>query len=106
MDDRRDSRGLVPRPGVTWPLFGAASSLVLGACLVGALATGSWPRALMILAGALLAIGLTAAWMVAILSPLPGYRGPRARRPGQGVAIAGVADGGGGDAGCGDGGGC
>lgn len=80
------------------------SALVLGVCVVGAVSAGTWPRAIVIIGTGLLAVGLAAFWMIAILSPLPGNRGPAQRRPGQGAVIAGFGVGGGTAGGCGDGG--
>jgi hypothetical protein len=60
-----------PHPRVAWALFWGASAFALGgACVVAALATGSRSSVALTLLGGLIVVGIAAALMDSMVSPL------------------------------------
>lgn len=100
MNGRRGHSGTAAGPRLSWALFWGASVLALGACVVTALATGGRSTAALVLLGGLIVIGIAAALLDSLVSPLDASRQVSY---GAGGPWGG---GGGGDATGGDGGGC
>lgn len=82
----------------SWAVFGGASTVVLGACVLAALRSSGTTGAGLALMGGLIVVGIAAALMQAILSPFPeegaGRRGTGSGFEGGG--FDGGSDGGGG----------
>lgn len=95
MGDRRASSGTAPHPRLSWALFWGASTLVLGACLFAALATGNRTNVGLTLMGGLIVVGIAAALVDSIVSPLPDHDGSRQVPHGSLGADGGGFDGGG-----------
>lgn len=106
MNDRRAFRGKAAHRRLRWALFCGASALALGACVFAALATGNRSNVGLTLLGGLILIGIAAALMDSIVSPLPDHDGSRQVPYGSRGTEGGGFDGGGyGGGDCGGGGG-
>lgn len=109
MNDRRASSGIAAHRRLSWALFCGVSALALGACVVAALATGGRSNVAVALLGGLIVVGIAAALMDSIVSPLPDHDGSRQVPYGSrglgGGGFGGAGGGGSGGGDCGGGGG-
>jgi hypothetical protein len=77
MYDRRLTSAPTFRSRLPWSIFGGVSTVVLGTCFFATLRTSSTTSAGLVLLGGLIVIGIAAALMYSILSPLPEHGGSR-----------------------------
>ena len=108
MTDRPASTAAPRRPRLPWMVFSGVTAVALGACLYAAADTGDRTDVGLTLLGGLIVIGIAAALLGAMLTPLPdrpvGARSSRSWWGGGGIDAGGWSDGGYGGGG-GDGGG-
>lgn len=88
-----------------WALFAGVSALAVGACSLAALAAGGRSDVGLVLLGGFVAVGIAAAFLASVLSPLPDGGSGRLSLGPQGFVAGGFGggDGGGGDCGGGAG---
>lgn len=106
MSAPRPSRRRSANARLSWALFWGFSALAVGAAAIGARVTGSRTDVGMILLGGVIVVGIAAALMHSILSPLANQSEGRATFADSWGFGGGGFDGGGGDCGGGGGGGC
>ena len=80
----------------SWTVFGGASTVALGACLVAAFRSSGTTGAGLALMGGLIVVGIAAALMQAALAPFPDEVATRRGSSFEGGGFDGGSDGGGG----------
>lgn len=78
----------------SWAVFGGASTVALGACVLAAFRSGGTTGAGLALMGGLIVVGIAAALVHAILSPFPEDGASRRRSGFEGGGFDGGSDGG------------
>jgi hypothetical protein len=84
---------------LSWSIFCGVSTVVLGTCFFATLRTSGSTSAGLVLLGGLIGIGIAAALMYSIVSPLPEHGGSRHMGGGFDGGGGGGGDFGGGDCG-------